>query len=32
LREVIGELLKGSTKPEDLKQKGQDLLKGFLGR
>ena len=32
VREVIGELLKGSTKPEDLKQKGQDLLKGFLGR
>jgi AsmA protein len=32
VREVIGELFKGSTKPEDLKQKGQDLLKGFLGR
>ena len=30
VKEAIGELLKGSTKPEDLKQKGQDLLKGFL--
>ena len=31
-KEVIGDLLKGSTKPGDLKQKGQDLLKGLLGR
>jgi AsmA protein len=31
-KDVIGDLLKGSTKPEDLKQKGQDLLKGLLGR
>ena len=29
---AIGELLKGSTKPEDLKQQGKDLLKGLLGR
>ena len=32
VKEAIGELLKGSTKPEDLKQKGQDLLKGLLGQ
>ena len=32
LKEAIGDLLKGSTKPDDLKQKGQDLLKGLLGR
>ena len=32
LKEAVGDLLKGSTKPEDLKQRGQDLLKGFLGR
>lgn len=32
VKEVIGDLLKGSTKPDDLKQKGQDLLKGLLGR
>jgi AsmA protein len=32
VREVIGDLLKGSAKPEELKQKGQDLLKGLLGR
>lgn len=32
VKEVIGDLLKGSTKPDDLKQKGQDLLKGLSGR
>jgi AsmA protein len=30
--EAVGGLLKGTTKPEDLKQQGQDLLKGLLGR
>ncbi|MEO5956663.1 MAG: AsmA-like C-terminal region-containing protein, partial [Nitrospiraceae bacterium] len=30
--EAIGGLLKGTTKPEDVKQQGQDLLKGLLGR
>ena len=30
--EVVGGLLKGTTKPEDLKQDGQDMLKGLLGR
>ena len=29
---AIGELLKGSAQPEDLKQQGKDLLKGLLGR
>ena len=32
VKEAIGDLLKGSTKPDDLKQKGQDLLKGLMGR
>ena len=32
VREVIGDLLKGSAKPEELKQKSQDLLKELLGR
>lgn len=32
VKEAIGDLLKGSTKPDDLKQKGQDLLKGLLGQ
>jgi AsmA protein len=32
VKEVLGDLLKGSTKPDDLKQKGQDLLKGLFGR
>lgn len=32
VKEAIGDLLKGSTRPEDLKQKGQDLLKGLLGQ
>ena len=31
-KEALGGLLKGSTKPGDLKQKGKDLLKGLLGR
>ncbi len=30
--EAVGGLLKGTTKPEDLKQQGQDLLKGLMGR
>ena len=32
VKEALGDLLKGSTKPDDLKQKGQDLLKGLFGR
>ena len=32
VKEAIGDLLKGSTRPDDLKQKGQDLLKGLMGR
>ncbi|MGH7148097.1 MAG: AsmA family protein [Nitrospiraceae bacterium] len=32
VKEAIGDLLKGSTKPDNLKQKGQNLLKGLLGR
>jgi uncharacterized protein involved in outer membrane biogenesis len=32
MKETLGDLLKGSTKPDDLKQKGQDLLKGLLGQ
>lgn len=32
VKEAIGDLLKGSTKPDDLKQKGQDLLRGLLGQ
>ena len=32
VKDVIDDLLKSSTKPDDLKQKGQDLLKGLLGR
>jgi AsmA protein len=32
LEEEVGGLLKGTTKPEDLKQQGRDLLKGLLGR
>lgn len=32
VREAIGDLLKGSTKPDDLKQQGQELLKGLLGQ
>ncbi|GAB1723998.1 MAG: AsmA family protein [Nitrospira sp. CR1.1] len=29
---AVGDLLKGSTKPEDLKKQGKDLLKGLFGR
>ena len=32
VEETVGGLLKGTTKPQDLKQQGQDLLKGLLGR
>ena len=32
LKEAIGDLFKGSAKPDDLKQKSRDLLKGVLGR
>lgn len=30
--EAIGRLLKGTTKPEDLKRQGQELLKGLMSR
>lgn len=30
--EAVSGLLKGTTKPEDLKRQGQDLLKGLFGR
>jgi AsmA protein len=30
--EAVGGLLKGTTKPEDVKQQGQEMLKGLLGR
>ena len=32
VEEAVGGLLRGTKKPEDLKQQGQDLLKGLLGR
>ncbi|HXV68336.1 MAG TPA: AsmA family protein [Nitrospira sp.] len=32
VEEAVGGLLKGTTKPQDLKQQGQDLLKGLLSR
>jgi AsmA protein len=32
MKEALGDLLKGSTKRDDLKQKSKDLLKGLLGR
>jgi len=32
VEETVEGLLKGTTKPEDLKQQGRDLLKGLLGR
>ncbi|UVT22187.1 MAG: AsmA family protein [Nitrospira sp.] len=32
VEETVGGLLKGTTKPEDLKKEGQELLKGILGR
>jgi AsmA protein len=31
-KEAVKGLLEGTTKPEDLKQQGEDLLKGLLGR
>jgi len=31
-KEAVKGLLEGTTKPQDLKQQGQDLLKGLLGR
>lgn len=32
VEEAVGGLLKGTTKPQDLKQQGRDLLKGLMGR
>ena len=32
VEEAVDGLLKGTTTPEELKQQGKDLLKGFLGR
>ena len=32
VEEAVGGLLKGTTKPEDLKKEGQELLKGLFGR
>jgi AsmA protein len=32
VEEEVGGLFKGTTKPQDLKQRGQELLKGLLGR
>jgi AsmA protein len=32
VEEAVGGLLKGTTKPEDLKREGQELLKGLFGR
>jgi AsmA protein len=32
VEEAVGGLLKGTTKPEDLKQQGKELLKGLFGR
>ena len=32
VEEAVGGLFKGTTKPQDLKQQGRDLLKGLLGR
>jgi AsmA protein len=32
VEEAVGGLLKGTTKPEDLRQQGKDLLKGLLRR
>ncbi len=31
-KKAVGGLLKGTTKPEDLKQEGQELLKGLMGQ
>ena len=32
VEEAVGGLLKGTTKPEDLKKEGEELLKGLFGR
>jgi AsmA protein len=32
VEETVGGLLKGTTKPQDLKKEGQNLLKGLMGR
>jgi AsmA protein len=32
VEEAVGGLFKGTTKPEDLKKEGQELLKGLFGR
>ncbi|HSA61149.1 MAG TPA: AsmA family protein [Nitrospiraceae bacterium] len=32
VEDAVGGLLKGTTKPQDLKQQGQDLLKELMGR
>jgi len=32
VEETVGGLIKGTTKPEDLKKEGQELLKGLFGR
>ena len=32
VKDAVGDLLKGSAKPEDLKKQGKDLLKGLFGR
>jgi AsmA protein len=32
VEETVGGLLKGTTKPEDVKKEGQELLKGLFGR
>jgi hypothetical protein len=32
VEEAVGGLLKGTTKPEDLKKEGQEFLKGLFGR
>jgi AsmA protein len=32
VEETVGGLLKGTTKPEDLKREGEELLKGLFGR
>ena len=32
VEEAVGGLLKGTTRPEDLKKEGQELLKGLFGR
>lgn len=32
VEEAVGELLRGSAKPEDIKRQGEELLKGLFGR